>query len=36
MSEKPLRMRKGSADDWPSLALLEFTVALARAMKANE
>jgi len=29
-------MGKGSADDWPSLALLEFTVALARAMKAND
>jgi len=35
MSEKPLRMRKGSIDDWPSLPLLEFTVALARAMQAN-
>jgi len=35
MSEKPGRMGKGSADDWPSLALLEFTVALARTMKAN-
>ncbi|HSG39702.1 MAG TPA: helix-turn-helix transcriptional regulator [Thermoanaerobaculia bacterium] len=35
MSEKPNRLRKGTADDWPSLALLEFTVALARMMKAN-
>lgn len=35
MSEKPNRLRKGTADDWPSLALLEFTVALARIMKAN-
>jgi transcriptional regulator with XRE-family HTH domain len=35
MSEKPHRMGKGSADDWPSLALLEFTVALARTMQAN-
>ncbi|HEX3552321.1 MAG TPA: helix-turn-helix transcriptional regulator [Thermoanaerobaculia bacterium] len=35
MSEKQRRMRQGSASDWPSLALLEFTVALARAMKGN-
>ncbi|HEX6899131.1 MAG TPA: helix-turn-helix transcriptional regulator [Thermoanaerobaculia bacterium] len=35
MSEKPNRLRKGTVDDWPSLALLEFTVALARMMKAN-
>ncbi len=35
MSAKPHQMGKGSADDWPSLALLEFTVALARTMKAN-
>src|SRR5579864_743901 len=26
---------KGSADDWPSLALLEFTTGLARMMKAR-
>jgi predicted XRE-type DNA-binding protein len=26
---------KGSADDWPSLALLEFTTGLARMMKAQ-
>jgi transcriptional regulator with XRE-family HTH domain len=35
MSENPRRMEQGSASDWPSLPLLEFTVALARAMKAN-
>jgi len=28
-------MGKGSADDWPSLALLEFTTGLARMMKAQ-
>jgi transcriptional regulator with XRE-family HTH domain len=36
MNEKLRRLRKGSLDDWPSLALLEFTVALARAMKARD
>ena len=35
MSERPNRLKKGTADDWPSLALLEFTVALARIMKAS-
>lgn len=32
---KKRRLGKGTAKDWPSLPLLEFTVALARAMKAN-
>ena len=36
MNEKLRKLRKGSPDDWPSLALLEFTVALARAMKAKD
>lgn len=35
MNEKHRRLKNGTPDDWPSLALLEFTVALARAMKAN-
>ena len=35
MSEKQRRMRPGSPSDWPSRALLEFTVALTRTMKAN-
>ena len=35
MSEKIRRLRQGSPDDWPSLALLESTVALAQTMKAN-
>jgi len=35
VSERLNRLRKGTADDWPSLALLEFTVALARMMKAS-
>lgn len=30
------RLEKGAPTDWPSLALLEFTVALARAMKTND
>lgn len=36
MNEKHHRLKKGTPDDWPSLALLEFTIALARAMKANK
>lgn len=36
MSEELRRLRKGSSDDWPSLALLEFTVALAKTMAAND
>jgi transcriptional regulator with XRE-family HTH domain len=32
MNEKPRRLKKGSPDDWPSLALMEFTMALAKAM----
>ncbi|HEX7182062.1 MAG TPA: helix-turn-helix transcriptional regulator [Thermoanaerobaculia bacterium] len=35
MSKKQRRLGKGAPDDWPSLPLLEFTVALARAMKAK-
>jgi transcriptional regulator with XRE-family HTH domain len=36
MTEKLRRLEKGGRPiDWPSLALLEFTVALARMMKAN-
>jgi transcriptional regulator with XRE-family HTH domain len=35
MSEKLRRLQKGAPEDWPSLALLEFTVALARMMKAT-
>src|SRR5262245_46941489 len=30
----PHRLGNGAPDDWPSLALLEFTVALAKAMRA--
>jgi transcriptional regulator with XRE-family HTH domain len=29
-------LESGTVDDWPSLALLEFTVGLARLMKAND
>jgi transcriptional regulator with XRE-family HTH domain len=36
MNVKRQRLNKGTADDWPSLALLEFTVALARTMKASQ
>lgn len=36
MSENPHRLQKGPAGDWPSLALLEFSVALARMMKAKD
>lgn len=32
---KPKRIEKESVNDWPSLALLEFTVGLARAMRAK-
>ena len=35
MKQKLRTLRKGSPDDWPTLALIEFTVALARAMKAS-
>jgi transcriptional regulator with XRE-family HTH domain len=35
MSEKLRRLRKGTPDDWPSLALLEFTMALSKTMAAN-
>ncbi|HVT17475.1 MAG TPA: helix-turn-helix transcriptional regulator [Thermoanaerobaculia bacterium] len=36
MKTKRNGMRKGSVNDWPSLALLEFTVGLARMMRARE
>src|ERR1044072_552539 len=35
MSEKSRRLRKGTPDDWPSFALLEFTMALSKAMAAR-
>lgn len=36
MNENPRRLKKGSPDDWPSLALMEFTMALAKAMAEND
>jgi transcriptional regulator with XRE-family HTH domain len=35
MNDQVNRLKKGSPDDWPSLALMEFTMALAQAMKAS-
>ena len=36
MNESSRRLKKGSPDDWPSLALMEFTMALAKAMAEND
>lgn len=33
MKEQLRKLKNGSPENWPALALLEFTVALARAMK---
>jgi transcriptional regulator with XRE-family HTH domain len=35
MKAQSRRLKKGAPDEWPSLSLLEFTIALARIMKAN-
>jgi transcriptional regulator with XRE-family HTH domain len=36
VSKNSRRLKKGSPDDWPSLALMEFTMALAKAMAASD